>query len=301
MSNVTLRPFLGRMVGPRDSIGSVGGWLLVGCDHVAHVSRPRRRKPRQMTIGLRCTDGGRLRMSRWTAVAAVVLCCGLSGIRVLAQSPRGGVVTFQMDRGDGGAAVVRYSVRTGSLRLDLYSDTTPDANEISQVFNVRQGTWIVLMARAKTYIQMPVGRINLRHDRADSDPPRHDSAPGDTSHLAATGRTETIAGVVCNDYAGHSNGIGYEACLAPAMQDFIPFSLPLPLNTVAGDSGVIRTSILAFLQRGAFPLKIAVLRDGRMSRIVATQVSRDVPDSSLFSVPKDYRPMFGQLPTPAPQ
>jgi hypothetical protein len=253
------------------------------------------------------SDTCRVATRRWALCgvrrhcAALVLCCSLYGLRMPAQTPGGGAITYQMDLVDRGVAMLRYSVRTGSIRIDMYSDTTPDANEISEVFDLHRGTWIVLMPRVRMYVQMPGGRVNRRPNQVESDTTQVEDVRSDTGHVTTTGRAETVAGIVCNDYVGRSNGISYEMCLAAGMGDFIPGVLPPQVNAAAGDSGVIAKSLTAFLRRGVFPLKLVTLRDGKMSTIVATQVSRDAPDSSLFMVPTDYRPMFSQEPPPAPR
>jgi Domain of unknown function (DUF4412) len=157
------------------------------------------------------------------------------------------------------------------------------------------------MPREKMYVQMPGGPVNRRPSLLKSDTSRGDDVQGDANRVTTTGRSETVAGIICNDYVGHSNDISYELCLATDMGDFAPAALPPQLTAAQGDSGHVAKSLIALVGRGVFPLKVVTLHDGRVSTIVATQVSRDLPDTSLFTIPPDYRPMFGQGPALAPR
>jgi hypothetical protein len=238
-----------------------------------------------------------LRHPVWLIAATVF--CSICCLRLSAQTPGGGVITYQIDVPQGGMAILRYSVRGSSMRIDMFSDTTQGANEMSQVFDVRRGTWVILMPRMKMYMQMPMGTRDAAPHPIASDT-SHVGGPRDSSgQFTPTGGDETVAGVICNDYTGHQQADIYELCAATGMNDFIPTVLPPHIGAMARDSAALEGPLAALIGRHFFPLKLVTRRNGTVSTIVATHVSRDVPDSSLFEIPADYHPMFApQRPQP---
>jgi hypothetical protein len=170
---------------------------------------------------------------------------------------------------------------------------------MSQVFDVRRGTWAILMPRMKMYMQMPMGiGSNAPHPIASDT--SHVSAPqGNGSQFTPTGGDETVAGIICNDYVGHQQEDIYELCAAKGMNEFIPAVLPPHMGAMTPESRALEGPLAALIGQSFFPLKLVTRRNGNVSTIVATHVSRDVPDSSLFAIPADYRPMFApQRPQP---
>jgi Domain of unknown function (DUF4412) len=237
-------------------------------------------------------------MTRWALhhtgrlTAAMVLCCSLYTVRMPAQTPGGGTITYQMDVPQGGLAILRYSVRGGSMRIDMFNDTTQGANEMSQVFDVRRGTWVILMPRMKAYMQMPTGIGSAAPHPIASDTSHVGGSRSSSGQFTPTGGDETVAGIICNDYVGRSQEGIYELCAARGMNDFIPTVLPPRMGAMARDSGALEGPLAALVGRHVFPLKLVTRRNGTVSTIVATHVSRDLPDSSLFVIPADYRPIF---------
>jgi hypothetical protein len=233
----------------------------------------------------------------WFTAAMVFssVCC----LRLPAQTPGGGVITYQMDAPQGGMAILRYSVRGSSMRIDMFNDTTQGANEMSQVFDVRRGAWAILMPRMKMYMQMPMGTRNAAQHPIASDT-SHVGGPRDnSSQFTPTGGDETVAGVICNDYVGRWQADIYELCAANGMNDFIPTVLPPHIGAMTRDSAALEGPLAALIGRHFFPLKLVTRRNGTVSTLVARHVSRDVPDSSVFEIPADYHPMFApQQPKP---
>lgn len=140
------------------------------------------------------------RQARRTAVSLIVGAAlwGSSSARLMGQTQTGGVITYQMDMSKvdtvrglkaGFRGIVRYSVRSGSMRLDLFSDSTESPDRVvSQVYNARRKTSTMLMPGMKAYLQ--AGTVS---GRAGQRQPAPDTAIASGSQSASSPFTATGA------------------------------------------------------------------------------------------------------------
>jgi hypothetical protein len=189
--------------------------------------------------------------------------------------------------------MLRYSVRGRSMRIDMMRDTAQVGTAVSQIYDLRRGTFTFLMAGTKTYMQLSPG--------TSAGPPPARPPDGDSTRFVPTGSGEEIAGIPCQVYVARTHGtVAAEACVANGMGSFVPFRMPASIGgmpAMPANVSELASRYAGDTAADLFPLKLVTHDNGVTLTIVATHVSRDLPDNSTFEIPPDYKRMaFPGLP-----
>jgi hypothetical protein len=160
------------------------------------------------------------------------------------------------------------------------------------LMDVSSGTMTTLFPHAKTYTTM-----NWNEMAEEMTKGAGKDSPIDFPKITSTGKTETIAGITCENWLF---GDKVEMCVAKGLGYF-----------GGGGSGGILDKLKNFAMRdkikaqldanpelakfaegGAFPLKMTEIENGQPKTIMeVTKVERKSLDDSLFTVPADYKKM----------
>jgi hypothetical protein len=178
-----------------------------------------------------------------------------------AQSPFEGAVTMTI-AGTSGSATVKYSTKAGRVRLDI--DGLPG------FMQGENGTWRVFYSMMNSYVEKPVANF------IEKDSPRDGAAT-----VAATARTETIAGVECTHYSVKSASVDEDACIADKYGPFLPELVPL-----AGVGAPVLSPDLTKLFGAGFPLSIQ--RKGK-DILRVTRLQRMPLSDTLFAIPTGFK------------
>ena len=157
------------------------------------------------------------------------------------------------------------------------------------------GKWMTLMPQQKVYMTMDLGAMAERMPKSDTP----QATPEFT--LKATGKTETIAGISCDDYhlTVAEEGAEADLCLAKGMGYFMGMSVPSRGgmmgrmgNAMSGNMPSGWQQYARALKDGAFLLKMEMQKNGKTRMtMVATGVQKKLLADDLFVPPSDYREM----------
>jgi hypothetical protein len=210
---------------------------------------------------------------------------------VTAQGSFEGVVHYDMTGPNGQTVQPVYYVKGAKTRMVM----SAGGQEMVMLMDNDAGKWMALMPQQKMYMTMDLGAMAERMPKSDT--------PGATPEftLEATGKTETIAGISCDDYHLNVAEKGTEAdlCVAKGMGYFMGMSAPSRGGMMGrmGDamSGNMPSGWQQYaraLEGGAFLLRMEMRKGGKTQMsMVATDVEKKPLDDDLFAPPSDYREM----------
>ena len=202
---------------------------------------------------------------RWLGGVAIAVVPSLLGAQAfegaitmrIAANTRNGPATQELE----------YLSRGGNVRVGL---TTPMGSMAVLGLAAEQKTYIVMDAQ-RSYVEMvaPGAAMN----RAA------------TAKVSRTGRSETIAGYVCEHVIIESVGANGpnkdDMCLTTALGPYIN-----PMSAMSGPMSAWQRQLIS---DGAFPLKVT-LADGSVALEVTKVEKRRVSDT-LFRIPADFNKM----------
>ena len=189
-----------------------------------------------------------------------------------------------------------YFLKGKQTRIET---AVPDAPEGSAVmlWDNEGGKITTLMPSRKIYMTMDMKKAaddikEMKKSRGEEDT--------EFPKLTRTGKQETIAGHVCEHWLmGDRQEL--DVCIAKGLGYFgmggkTGGGLGSWNDLVFGPKMLARAAShpdwAQFLEGGAFPLRLTAVSDGKiMMSMEATRIERKPLDSSLFSVPPDYKEM----------
>jgi hypothetical protein len=220
----------------------------------------------------------RLTVARSAGMLAAILVAGAMAPLAHAQGSFEGVINATMT-GREGPMPVTITTKGDKTRMDM---TAPagrgPGGQMSFIMNSDDHTSLMLMHSQKMYVQMK---------GVNTDSIRNTKLP---KQFEKTGKTETVAGIKCDDYhAVDENGREATLCAAPGMGSWV-FAMggrrPGASNMPAWAQELVR--------KGFFLLKVTGENsDGTPVSMEVTKVEKkSVPDSE-FQAPSDYKAMSG--------
>lgn len=185
-----------------------------------------------------------------------------------AQSTFQGVITFQMNVGQAGPSIMRYSVKGPNVRMDM---AAPGQN----IFTLFNSTTRI--------IQIVIPMQQMYMERAADPQAGADSASRGTRKIVWTGRRETVAGYECEHaLVPEDDGTNTDVCLAKGLGTFVQMN-----GRGRGRGGPQGGGWEGYLGND-FPLKV---QQGGRTMMEATKIEKKTLDASVFTIPDGYRKM----------
>jgi hypothetical protein len=238
---------------------------------------------------------------RYLAPAASVAALSLGAIPAPAQTPFEGVITFRMTEPNGKLTEVTQTTKGRKFRLDGIGES-PRGRGVTMIMDADAQRMVMLMPADKRAMVMTREDMEKMAEMAKSMGVDAEVAAGEKPDVDFTksGRTETVAGVRCEVWAGSfSDGDKKregEICLA----DGVGFAL---LDAMASNPMLGRgvSNELARYHRLVGPnkgiLKVTALENGtRKVQLEATRIERKAVDNATFATPEGYTEVnMGQM------
>jgi len=184
-----------------------------------------------------------------------------------------GEVAMKTTRPSGAPATMTIKAKGDNLRIDI---PTPDGRTASAIYTGQQNKMVVLLDQQKMAMDMDMG--------APGAPTPNTNAK--TSAVEKTGKSETVAGIGCDDYVVKDpSGSRTETCIAKGL----PY-----LDLDALRHGTTGSSWSRDMRANkTFPLRsVEYDASGKeVSRAEVTSVTKEKLDDALFVVPADYKHM----------
>jgi Domain of unknown function (DUF4412) len=202
-----------------------------------------------------------------------------------------GEITSKMFMGDQAMEETRLSIKGARSRIEpLFSQD--EAQTAIVLMDYSSGATTTLSPQTRSYATMNL--VEMAEEMAKE--------AGEDSSLVfpkvtSTGESETIAGFSCRHWLIRDNYRDLDVCIAKGLGYYgggpggILDKLRDPaLREKAKAQLDANPDFAKFVEGGAFPLKMAVIENGR-SRVImeVTRIERKSLDDSLFIVPADYR------------
>jgi hypothetical protein len=207
-----------------------------------------------------------------------------------------GTIAINVKGDDNRNMQMTYFLKGKQTRIET---AVPDAPEGSAVmlWDNEGGKITTLMPSRKIYMT-----VDMKQAADDIKETKKSHGEEDTEFpkLTRTGRQETIAGHVCEHWLmGDKQEL--DLCIAKGLGYFgmggkTGGGLGSWNDLVFGPKMLARAAShpewAQFLEGGAFPLKLTAVSDGKvMMSMEATRIERKPLDSSIFSIPPDYKEM----------
>ncbi len=188
-----------------------------------------------------------------------------------------GDVVMQTTRPNSPPTTMTIKAKGDNIRIEL---PTPDGKTESAIYSSQQNKLVVLLDAQKLAMDLDMGAPGAPTANTDSR----------TSAVEKSGKSETIAGISCDDYVVKDpSGSRTETCVAKGL----PY-LDLDALRHGSTSSSWNRDMRA---NKTFPLRsVEYDASGKeISRAEVTSVKKEKLDDALFQVPADYKHM------PAPQ
>jgi hypothetical protein len=182
-----------------------------------------------------------------------------------------GEVVMKTTRATGPAGTMTIKAKGDDLRIEI---PTPDGKVAAAIYSAKQNKMSVLLDAQKMAMDMDMGAPGAPTPNTDSK----------TSAVEKTGKSETIAGVTCDDYVVKDpSGTRTETCVAKGL----PY---LDLDALR-HGGATSSWSRDMRANKTFPLRsVEYDASGKeLSRAEVTSVTKEKLDDALFQVPADYK------------
>jgi hypothetical protein len=215
---------------------------------------------------------------------------------VSAQSPAfEGVVVYRMAMGgDTGQMTQMYKGTKNRTEIAMRGQA------VAMIMDMANGTMTTLIPQQKMYMVTDLRKLtDALTGLVPKDDQKNTASPKQPPKIQPTGRTETVAGHVCEWYVLGENDDA-EVCAAKGLGMFMLGQAPMgragamaPLASLG-----ITPENLKMFKDGFFPLKVVQNQRGQKQVLLeATSVEKKSLDASLFAPPSDYSEM--KMPGPA--
>lgn len=235
------------------------------------------------------------------AVAALFLGAAPAPAQARAPAAFEGVITFRMTEPNGKQTEVIQTTKGRKFRLDGIGES-PRGRGVAMIMDADAQRMVMLMPADKRAMIMTKADMERMAEMAKGMGVDAEAETGNKPDLdfTKTGRTETVAGVRCEVWAGSfadkDKRREGEVCLA----DGVGFAL---LDAMASNPMLGRgvTNELARYRRLVGPnkgiLKVTALENGtRKVQLEATRIERKVVDDATFATPEGYTEVhMGQM------
>ncbi|MGH7585753.1 MAG: DUF4412 domain-containing protein [Gemmatimonadales bacterium] len=240
-------------------------------------------------------------MFRYLAPAAAVAALSMGAAPAPAQTPFEGVITFRMTEPNGKQTEVIQTTKGRKFRLDGIGESKRGPG-VAMIVDADADRMVMLMPADKRAMVMTKADMEQMAEMAKGMGVDAEVETGGKPELdfARTGRTETVAGVRCEVWAGafadKDKRREGEVCLA----DGVGFAL---LDAMASNPMLGRgvSNELARYHRLVGPnkgiLKVTALENGtRKVQLEATRIERKAVDNATFATPEGYTEVnMGQM------
>lgn len=240
-------------------------------------------------------------MFRSLTPAAAVAVLSLGAAPAVAQTPFEGVITFRMTEPNGKQTEVTQTTKGRKFRLDGIGESKRGPG-VAMIVDADAQRMVMLMPADKRAMVMTKADMEKMAEMAKGMGVDAEVETGGSPDLdfARTGRTETVAGVRCEVWAGSfadkDKRREGEVCLA----DGVGFAL---LDAMASNPMLGRgvSNELARYHRLVGPnkgiLKVTALENGtRKVQLEATRIERKSVDNATFATPEGYTEVnMGQM------
>jgi Domain of unknown function (DUF4412) len=222
------------------------------------------------------------------ALAASGIACLIGTARVAsAQTGFEGVITF-ITRGDNGRADTAIQTTKGNK----FRYEAGVGGKGAMIYNGDDHTRTILMAEQKKYMRMTPEDAKAQMSRMSA---RLDTAPPVKMEITPTGKTETVAGVSCQDFHTSGNVAGRpqeaDVCVAKGV-GFAMFSMMgeegmmMAQHRSTADAYKAMRSLLSD-NRGI--LKVTEIKDGKpVVSLEAIKIDQKPVSDAAFVAPPDY-------------
>ena len=239
-------------------------------------------------------------MVRYLAPAAALAALSLGAAPAVAQTAFEGVITFRLTEPNGKQTEMIQTTKGRRLRIDGMAES-PRGPGVGMIMDGDAGRMVMLMPadkRAMVMTKADMDRMAAMAKEMGVDDEA--AAAGKAPDFKKTGRTETVAGVRCEVWAGaFADGDRKregEVCLA----DGVGFAV---LDAMASNPMLGRgaSNVLARYRSLVGPnkgiLKIVAIEGGvRKVQLEATQIERKSVDDAAFAIPAGYTEVnMGQM------
>jgi hypothetical protein len=228
-----------------------------------------------------------------------------------AQGTFAGAVTYQVDPSgtgmQGGPTAMTFVVNGSHRRIDITLDAGSGGTEgggmggmaammgrsISTIMDESSDTIKTLFNDKKMYIvhsMTPSSKSSAPDLQSPSQPDKSSQSPA--VQFAKTGKTETIAGVPCEDYLVTQGDAQKQTLVCNARGFGFLWGSPTGLLSRMQQMGPGMSQYSDMMKQfkdGFFPLKVAQVTNGQEHiQMVATKIDRSPPSASAFQVPSDF-------------